>query len=104
MGKENVFPLRKDKGIMKNNKKKIWKDESKKSDERRMKEKWKNTKSEIHKKVFFCNEISNWSKWKIHKKDTKNREWKEEENFKTKKQRKIREDHPKKTFKKRYSI
>ena len=37
MGKENVFPPRKDKGIMKNNKKKIWKDESKKV----MKEGWK---------------------------------------------------------------
>ena len=52
MGKENVFPLRKDKGMMKNNKKEDLKRWKQKSDERRMKEKWKNTKSEKHKKVF----------------------------------------------------
>ena len=55
MGKENVFPLRKEKGRMKNIKKKIWTDESKKVMTEGWKKKWRNTKSEKHKKRCFWN-------------------------------------------------
>ena len=54
-------------------------------------------------KGVFCNEITKWSKWKIHKKDTKNREWKEEKKNNQETEKK-KEDPPKKRSKKRYSF
>ena len=61
---------------MKNNKKRRFeKMKAKKSDERRMKEKWKNTKSEKHRKVFFFKKKNEVIKMEdSQKKDTKNRE------------------------------
>ena len=104
MGTRKYFPLGKEKGERENEKttkREIWKDESKakkwwKKDER------KNGKiqSDKHNTGVFCNEITKWSKWKIHKKETKNREWIKEEkknNQETEKKRRS----PEKTFKKK---
>ena len=104
MGKECVFPLRK--GSMKNIKKEIWKDETKKSDERRMKEQmeeykeWKTQKGVFEKK----NQVIKMED--SQKKDTKKRAWKEEEEEKkkktTKKQKKVKIHR--KNGQKRYSF
>ena len=98
MGKENVFPLRKEKGRMKNIKKKIWTDESKKVMTEGWKKKWRNTKSEKHKKKVFL-------KWKIHKKDTKKSRMKRSRRKeKTRWNRKKGKIHRKKRSKNRYSF
>ena len=60
---------------------------------------WKNTESDKHNTGVFCNEITKWSKWKIHKKETKNREWIKEEK-KNNQETEKKEDHPKKRSKK----
>ena len=77
----------------KNNKKKIWTDESKKVMTEGWKKKWRNTKSEKHKKGVFEMEDSQKKTKKSRMKRSRRKEKKNDETEK-------KEDPPKKTFKK----
>ena len=103
MGKENVFPLRKEKGEWKTIKKRFEKMKAKKVMKEGWKKLWKDTKSEKHKKVVFVknNEVI---KVEDSQKNTKHWEWKEEEEKKNTMKQKKGKIHRKPRSKKRYSF
>ena len=103
MGTRKYFPLGKEKGRMKKQqkrrfekmkaKKKWWKKDERKNEKI---QRVTNTTQ-----VFFCNEITKWSKWKIHKKRNKKSRMNKRRKEKQPRNRKKKEDHPKKRSKKK---